>query len=337
MKTMKTIAVAAFLAGLAVPAFAGTLDDVKKKGFIQCGVSTGVPGFSATDDKGNQKGFDVDFCRAMAAAIFADAEKVKYTPLNPTTRFTALSSGEIDVLSRNTTWTMDRDVGLGFDFLGTTYYDGQGFIAKKSLNLKTAKDLNGAAICIEPGTTTELNLADFFRANKLTFKSVVAQNAAEARAAYEAGRCDAYTTDRSGLAAQRSVMKNPEEHVVLTDIISKEPLGPLVRHGDNNWADVGRWTLNALITAEELGVTQANVDQMLSSTNPEIKRLLGAEGDLGTKLGLTNKWAYNIIKQVGNYGEIYDRNLGPKTPLALERGLNNQWNKGGLLYSPPIR
>lgn len=337
MKTMKTFAIAAFLAGLAVPALAGTLDDVKKKGFIQCGVSTGVPGFSATDDKGNFKGFDVDYCHALAAAIFADSEKVKFTPLNPTNRFTALSSGEIDILSRNTTWTLDRDAGLGFDFLGITYYDGQGFITKKALNLKTAKDLNGAAICIEPGTTTELNLADFFRANKLTFKSVVARDAAEARAAYEAGRCDAYTTDRSGLAAQRTVMKDPSEHVVLPDVISKEPLGPLVRHGDNNWADIGRWTLNAMISAEELGVTQANVDQMLTSTNPEIKRLLGVEGDLGTKLGLTNKWAYNIIKQVGNYGEVYDRNLGPKTPLGLERGINNLWNKGGILYSPPIR
>ena len=326
----------AMTAGAALAA-SPTLDAVKKRGQLICGTNTGLAGFAAPDDKGVWTGFDVDVCRAVSAAIFADPDKVTYKPLTGKTRFPALQSGEIDLLSRNTTWTFKRDVNLGFEFVGVNYYDGQGFIARKDLGIKSAKELDGASVCIQTGTTTELNLADFFRANDMKFKSVVVEDAAEARQNYAANRCDVYTTDRSGLAAQRSVLKDPDAHVILPEIISKEPLGPVVRHGDNVWGDIARWTLNALIVAEELGVTQANVDSMKTSKNPEIKRLLGEEGDFGSMLGLSKDWAYQVVKAVGNYGEIYDRHIGPKTPIGLDRGVNNLWTNGGILYAPPFR
>ena len=326
---------ALFVAGAAG---AGTLDDVKAKGFVQCGVTTGLAGFAAPDDQGNWKGLDVDVCRAIAAAIFGDATKLKFTPTNAKERFTALQSGEVDLLSRNTTWTFSRDTDLGFDFVGVTYYDGQGFMVRKELAVDSALKLGGASVCVQTGTTTELNLADYFRASNMELKSVVFETNEQARQAYDEGRCDAYTTDASGLAAERSVLAKPEDHIILPEIISKEPLGPLVRHGDNNWGDVVRWSLNAMIIGEEFGITQANVDEMkASSQNPEVRRLLGVEGEMGKMIGLPNEWGYNVIKQVGNYGESFERNVGLKTPLALARGLNELWSKGGLLYAPPIR
>jgi len=318
---------------------ASTLDAVKAKGFVRCGVHhPGLPGFSNPDDKGHWVGIDVDICRAIAAGIFSDVSKVKFRPISAKERFTALQSGEIDVLSRNTTWTFVRDSALGLDFVGVTFYDGQGFIVRKSLRLKSALELNGASVCVITGTTTELNLGDYFRANKMKYSPVVFGSADEAVAAYDAGRCDVFTTDRSGLAAERVKLTRPKDHVILPEIISKEPLGPAVRHGDNQWGDIVRWTLNALIIAEEKGVTSRNVHEMRAkSVDPQIRRLLGVEGDLGRKLELSNSWAYSIIKQVGNYGEIFDRNIGPDTPLKLERGLNQLWTKGGILYSPPMR
>ena len=337
---LKSILAATAAAGfmtVASVATAGILDDVKKKGFIQCGVNTGLAGFSAPNDKGKWEGFDVDFCRAMSAAIFGNADKVKYTPLTSKERFTALQSGEVDVLARNTTWTLSRDVDLKFDFVGVNYYDGQGFMVRKSLGVKSSKELDGAAVCIQTGTTTELNLADYFRANKMKFTSVVFERADEIRAGYDAGRCDVYTTDRSGLAAQRSLLSKPNDHMVLPEVISKEPLGPVIRHGDNKWGDVARWSLYALIVAEELGITSKNADQMKKSSNPEVLRLLGVEGKQGEQLGVGADWAYNIVTQVGNYGEVYERHVGIKTPLMLERGLNQLWSKGGLLYAPPFR
>lgn len=338
MKLGKFLFAAAAVTALSTGASAATLDDVKAKGFVQCGVTTGLAGFGAPNDQGEWAGFDVDFCRAMAAAIFGDAAKVKYTPTTSKERFTALQSGEIDVLARNTTWTFSRDVNLGFEFVGVNYYDGQGFMVRKSLGVTSAKELDGASVCIQTGTTTELNLADYFRTNGMSYESVVIETAAEGRGVYEEERCDVYTTDASGLAAQRSTMANPSEHIILPEIISKEPLGPLVRHGDNQWGDIARWTLNAMVVAEELGVTSANADDMASnSKNPEILRLLGGEGDMGAQLGLPSDWAKNIIKQVGNYGESFERNLGTTTPLALERGLNALWTDGGILYAPPMR
>ncbi len=336
--TLKTLltAGAAMVLGSAV-ASAGTLDDVKAKGVIDCGVSTGLAGFASPDDSGKWTGFDVDFCRALAAAVLGDAEKVKYTPTTGKTRFPALASGEVDVLARNTTWTFSRDADLGFEFVGVNYYDGQGFMVKADLGVKSALELDGASVCIQTGTTTELNLADYFRANNMSFTPIVIEDNAEARQNYESGACDVYTTDRSGLAATRAVLSNPAEHVVLPEIISKEPLGPLVRHGDNQWGDIARWTLNALITAEELGVTAANIDEMKNSNNPEIRRLLGTEGDLGGMIGLDNEWAYRAIATGGNYSEIYERNVGPNTPLALDRGVNALWTQGGILYTPPFR
>ena len=338
--TFKSILAATAAAGImavASIANAGILDDVKKKGFIQCGVNTGLAGFSAPNDKGKWEGFDVDFCRAMAAGVFGDADKVKYTPLTSKERFTALQSGEIDVLARNTTWTFTRDVKLGLEFIGSNYVDGQGFMVRKSLGVKSATDLDGAAVCIQTGTTTELNLADYFRAHKMKFKSVVFERADEIRTGYDAGRCDVYTTDRSGLAAQRSLLSKPNDHMVLPEVISKEPLGPVIRHGDSQWGDVARWTLYALIVTEELGITSKNADKMKKSTNPEVLRLLGVEGKQGEQLGVSADWAYNIVTQVGNYGEVYERHVGIKTPLMLERGLNQLWSKGGLLYAPPFR
>ena len=337
MKKASFVAVATAATFMAGAATAGTLDDVKAKGFIQCGITTGLAGFAAPNDKGVWEGFDVDFCRAMSAAVFGDPDKLKYTPTTAKERFTALQSGEIDVLARNTTWTFSRDVNLGFEFVGVNYYDGQGFMVKKSLGVKSAKELDGARVCLQSGTTTELNLADYFAAQGMKYDSVLFDTADEVREAYIKDTCDVYTTDQSGLYAQRSVIADPENHVVLPEIISKEPLGPLVRHGDNNWGDIARWTLNALIIAEELGVTQANVDEMKNSKNPSVQRLLGTSGDLGKQLGLDAAWAYNAIKGVGNYGEIFAKHLGEGTSLNIARGLNELWSKGGILYAPPAR
>jgi general L-amino acid transport system substrate-binding protein len=323
---------------LSTAAFAGTLDDVRAKGFVQCGVSQGLPGFSNPDEQGNWTGIDVDVCRAVAAAIFGDSEAVKYSPLSAKERFTALQSGEIDVLSRNTTWTLVRDTALGLNFAGVNYYDGQGFMVRKDLGVTSALELDGASVCTNIGTTTELNLSDYFRANNMSFEPVVFEKADEVVAAYDSGRCDVYTTDQSGLAAQRIKLSDPDAHVILPEIISKEPLGPVVSHGDDRWLDVVKWTLYAMIEAEELGVTSANVDQMRDTTsNPGIKRLLGTEGDTGKSLGLPGDWAYNIVKQVGNYGESYERYVGPNTSLMLERGLNALWTDGGLQYPMPVR
>ena len=319
---------------LAAQAFAGTLDDVKKKGFLQCGVSPNLVGFSSADASGERRGFDVDFCRGLAAAIGVPA---KFTPLTAKDRFPALQSGEIDVLYRNTTITMNRDTKLGLDYAAINYFDGQGFMVRKAKNVKSAKQLNGATICVETGTTTEKNLADYFRTNKMTFKPLTFEGADNVRGAYEAGRCDAFTTDASGLAAQRPVLKTPDDHIILPEIISKEPLGPMTRHGDNQWTDVVRWVFNAQVIAEEKGITQANVDSMKGSDDPEIKRMLGVTDTMGPDTGLPQDWALKAIKAVGNYGEIFERNLGTKTPLKIERGLNALWTHGGILYVPPIR
>lgn len=339
MKLVKKFALSAALAAVTVAstAHAGeTLDAVKKKGFVQCGVSQGLPGFSNPDDQGNWTGLDVDFCRALAAGIFGDDKKVKYTPLSAKVRFTALTSGEVDVLPRNTTWTMSRDTDFG-EFIGVNYYDGQGFMVRKSLGVKSAKELDGAAICTNTGTTTELNVADYFRANNLNYTVVAFEKADEVVSAYDAGRCDVYTTDRSGLAAQRTKLSKPDDHIVLPEIISKEPLGPMVRHGDYQWGDIGRWTLNCQINAEEFGVGSANVEEKAISDDPNLQRMFGTEGDLGTKLGLPNDFCVSIVKLVGNYGEMYDRNVGPATPLMLERGANALWSQGGILYAAPMR
>ena len=334
---MKTKIIAAMVAAsLSAPAFADTLDDVRAKGFVQCGVSQGLPGFSMFNDAGDWSGLDVDLCRAVAAAVFGDSEKFKVTPLSAKERFTALKSGEIDVLTRNTTWTMSRDVSHG-EFAGINYYDGQGMLVPKALGVKTALELDGASVCTNTGTTTELNIADYFRANGMEYELVAFEKSDEVNQAYQAGRCDVYTTDQSGLYAERLKWAKPDEHVVLPEVISKEPLGPMTRHGDNKWNDIVRWTLNAMINAEELGVTSANADQMKTANNPAVLRLLGAEGSFGESLGLSNDWAYNIVKQVGNYGESFERHVGPNTPLKISRGLNALWSEGGLLYAPPIR
>jgi general L-amino acid transport system substrate-binding protein len=312
-----------------------TLDTVKNKGFIQCGVNTGLAGFSQPDSNGVWRGIDVDLCRAVAAAVFGDANKVRYTPLTAQQRFTALQSGEVDILSRNTTWTISRDTNLGLNFAGVNYYDGQGFMVPAKRKIKSAKQLNGATVCVQPGTTTELNLADYFRANRMKFKPVVIEKMEEVLNAYFAGRCDVYTTDVSGLIAARvSRASRAADHIILPEVISKEPLGPAVRQGDDGWFDIVKWTLFAMINAEELGLTAANIDGKLNSANPVIQRFVGATGESGKMLGLDNRWAYNIIKQVGNYGESFKRNLAP---LGLERGVNQLWNKGGLMYAPPIR
>ncbi len=331
-----TLAAATFAAGFAA---AGTLDDVRAKGFVQCGVSTGLVGFAAADANGNWDGFDVAICRAVAAATLGDAQAVKFTPTTGKTRFTALASGEVDLLARNTTWTFSRDVDLKFTFVGVNYYDGQGFMAPKELGVASAKDLDGATVCIQTGTTTELNLADFFRVNNISYEPVPIETNAEAQQQYLAGACDVFTTDASGLAATRATFEDPDAHVLLPEIVSKEPLGPLVRHGDDQWGDIVRWTLNALVTAEELGVTSANIKEMSAEAgnNPEINRLLGTEGNLGEQLGLSADWAMQAIIAGGNYGEIFARNIGESTPIGLARGLNAQWTDGGLIYSPPFR
>jgi general L-amino acid transport system substrate-binding protein len=336
-KKLATLAVSAAISLVAVSAHAATLEDVKAKGYVQCGVTGGVPGFSAPDANNNWSGLEVDFCRAVAAAIFDDADKVRYTPLTSQERFAALSAGEIDILSRTTTWTMSRDTDLGITFVGTMYYDGQGFMVRKADGIETATDLSGAAICIESGTTTELNAADYFEANGMDYSPVVFTDQDEVVKAFEDGRCDVYTTDASALAAERSKFAVPDDYIILPEIISKEPLGPVVRQGDPVWFSIARWTYFALLEAEEQGVTQANVDEMLGSDNPSVKRLLGVEGDFGTPLGLTADWAYRIIKHIGNYGESYDRHVGPNTEIGLARGLNALWTDGGLQYAMPIR
>ncbi|HEX5077845.1 MAG TPA: amino acid ABC transporter substrate-binding protein [Geminicoccaceae bacterium] len=315
-----------------------TLDAIKEKGFIQCGVSTGLAGFSNPDDAGHWSGIDVDVCRAVAAALFGDAGAVRYTPLTAKERFTALQSGEVDLLSRNTTWTLTRDTALGLDFTGVTYYDGQGFMVPKSLGVKSALELDGASVCVQPGTTTELNLADFFRANNMSYEPVVIERLEEVRQAYDQGRCDVYTTDQSGLYAERTVLSHPDDHIILPEVISKEPLGPAVRHGDQEWGDVVRWSLYAMLEAEEYGVNSQNVDDLkANSNNPVVRRLLGTEGEMGHDLGVPADFGYQVIKQVGNYGEIFEANLGQSTPLKIERGLNALWNQGGLQYAMPVR
>jgi len=326
-------------AGLAAgAASAGTLDDVKARGKLNCGVTTGLVGFAAPNANGEWEGFDVAVCRAVAAAVLGDSTAVEFVPTTGKTRFTALASGEIDMLARNTTWTFSRDVDLKFEFTGINYYDGQGFMVPKELGVSSAKELDGATVCIQTGTTTELNLADFFRSNNISYEPVPIETNAEAQQQYLAGACDVYTTDASGLAATRATFDDPSAHVLLPEIISKEPLGPLVRHGDNEWGDVVRWSLNALIAAEELGITSANLNDMAAGTdNPEINRLLGTEGTLGEMLGLSADWAKNAIAAGGNYGEIFAKNIGEDTPIGLARGLNAQWTEGGLLYAPPFR
>ena len=333
---------AAGLVGAAGTAYAGKdLDAIKARGQLLCGVSTGVAGFASADSQGKWTGIDVDVCRAVAAAIFGDADKVKFIPTTAQQRFTALQSGEVDLLVRTTTYTLTRDTALGLDFTGVYYYDGQGFLVPKKLGVKSAKELNGATVCVAPGTTTELNLADYFRANKMTFKPVVIEKVDEIRSAFFSGRCDVYTTDASSLAATRAANVPPpqtfDDYVILPEIISKEPLGPVVRHGDNQFADIVRWSLYAMLEAEEYGITSKNVDEMLKSDNPAIKRILGVTPGMGKALGVDEKWVYNIVKQVGNYGESFDRNVGMGSPLKIPRGQNALWTQGGLQYAPPIR
>jgi general L-amino acid transport system substrate-binding protein len=318
-------------------ATAQTLKTIKDRGQLSCGVSQGLPGFSSPDDKGNWTGLDVDVCRGIAAAIFNDATKIKFVPLSAKDRFTALQSGEIDVLSRNTTWTVSRDTSLGGNFTGVTYYDGQGFMVKKSLKVNSALELNSASVCVQTGTTTEQNLADYFKGNNMKYEVIAFGNADEAIKAYESGRCDVFTSDVSQLYAQRLKLASPADHAVLPEVISKEPLGPMVRHGDDQWFDIVKWTLFAMLNAEELGVTQKNVDEMAKSDKPEFKRVFGADGNLGEQLGLTKDWVTRIVKAVGNYGESFDRNVGAGSKLGISRGLNQLWNKGGIQYAPPIR
>jgi general L-amino acid transport system substrate-binding protein len=337
-------AVAAFSFGALTPALAQnpanaskTLEQVKARGVLACGSNPGLAGFGIPDEKGVWTGLDVDLCRAIAAAIFNDPNKVRFVPLTAKDRFTALQSGEIDVLSRNGTWTKLRETELGLLWTGVNYYDGQGFMVRKKLNVNSALELSGASICVQQGTTTELNLADFFRTNNMKYEGIAFATSAEAVKAYDAGRCDAYTTDASGLYGERLRLVNPDEHVILPEVISKEPLGPTVRQGDDQWFNLVKWVHFAKLNAEELGVTRANVDERLKSTNPEIRRLLGVEGDFGKPMGLTPDWAYRVIKHVGNYGEVFHRNVGDGSRLKIRRGLNNLWNKGGIMYAPPIR
>jgi general L-amino acid transport system substrate-binding protein len=335
-----TLALAVTLAALSSTALAqgaGTLDTVKQRGVLICGVTQGIPGFSNPDDQGNWTGLDVDMCRAVAAAIFNDVTKVKFTPLSAKDRFTALQSGEIDVLARNSTWTLSRDASLGISFVGVNYYDGQGFMVRKSLKVNSALELNGASICTQTGTTTELNLADYFRANKMKYEVVAFANPDETLKAYDGGRCDVFTTDVSQLYAQKLKLATPNEHVILPEIISKEPLSPAVRRGDDQWFDIVKWTLFAMLNAEELGVSSKTVDDALRSDKPDIRRLVGSEGNYGEQLGLSKDWAAHIIKLVGNYGESFERNVGSGSKLNIARGLNNLWTKGGIQYAPPIR
>lgn len=334
---MKKKMLIGFFTLITASTYAQTLDKVKAEGNLICGATQGVVGFSSPDESNRWTGFDVDFCRAVAAAIFNDPEKVKFIPLSAKERFTALQSGEIDLLSRITTNTMSRDTTLGLNFIDVMYYDGQGLMVRKELGVKDGKELSGASVCTDTGTTTELNLADFFNANKLEYKPVVFEKVDEQVAAYDAGRCDVLSTDISSLQAYRDKFKDPEEHMVLPNVISKEPLAPVVRQGDDQWQDLVAWTRNCLINAEELGVNSHNVGEMKASKNPAVKRLLGVEGEFGKAIGLSENWCANAIEKVGNYGEIYDKNLGPNAPITIDRGLNNLWNNGGILYAAPIR
>ncbi len=347
MTKIKSLFIALILSLGVSSAFAdghgSTLDVVKERGFLKCGSNTGLAGFGLPNDDGVWEGIDVDVCRAVAAAVFGDASKVEYVPTTSKVRFTVLQSGEVDMLSRNTTWTLQRDVELGLEFVGVNYYDGQGFMVRKDLGVSSASELDGASVCIQVGTTTEMNLADFFSANGMSYEAVPVETNSEADAAYTAGRCDVYTTDASGLYASRAGYPDPTAHVVLPEIVSKEPLGPSVRHGDSAWADIVRWSLNAMIIGEEKGITSANVDEMKSSKDPEVLRLLGVAqvGDTGAGygqwLGLSDDWAYNILQQVGNYSESFERHIGPNTPINIQRGLNALYKDGGILYAPPFR
>lgn len=339
---MKTFGRWGWLAGVLVlifssVVFGGTLDDVKAKGYVQVGVNGQLFGFGMPDEKGEWKGLDVDTGRAIAAAIFGNVTKIKFVPLTAVQRFTALQSGEVDVLCRNATWTLSRDTQLGLNFVQVNYYDGQGFMVPKKMNIQSARQLDGATVCVLPGTTTEQNLADYFRTHNMKMKPVVIDSNTELNKAFFAGRCDCLTSDVSQLAGARSVAPNPADYVILPEVISKEPLAPAVRHGDDQWKDIVNYSVLALIAAEEMGITSKNVDEMLKSTNPEVQRFLGVVPGNGKALGLDEKWAYNIVKLVGNYGEVFERNVGSKTPLALERGLNALWTKGGLMYSPPFK
>ncbi|PWQ97409.1 amino acid ABC transporter substrate-binding protein [Leucothrix arctica] len=336
MKTLVKLTALACLA-MGANASAGTLEDVQKQGYLNCGVSTGLAGFSQKDEKGEWSGLDVDVCRGIAAAVFGDATKVKYKGLTAKERFTALQSGEVDVLSRNTTWTNTRDVSLGLNFAGVVYYDGTGFMVNKKLGVKTATELDGANACIQAGTSTELAISDYFRENKMSYKAVTFDTADQTRAGFESGRCDFLTSDQSQLYSLRIGLSDPSAAIVLPEVISKEPLGPVVRQGDDQWFNIVKWVVNASIEGEAQGVTSANVDEMKEKGKPANKRLLGVEGELGKNMGLSADWAYNIIKQVGNYSESFERNVGMDSPLKISRGLNAQWNKGGILYSPAMR
>ena len=334
-----TLAAASVLLAVANQAHAGaTLDAVQKKGFVQCGISDGLPGFSYADADGKFSGIDVDICRGVAAAVFGDDTKVKYTPLTAKERFTALQSGEVDLLSRNTTWTSSRDAGMGMAFTGVTYYDGIGFLTHDKAGLKSAKELDGATVCIQAGTDTELNVADYFKANNMKYTPVTFDRSDESAKALESGRCDTLASDQSQLYALRIKLSNPAEWIVLPEDISKEPLGPVVRRGDDEWFSIVRWTLFAMLNAEEMGINSQNVDEKAANpATPDMAHLLGKEGDYGKDLKLDNKWAYNIIKQVGNYSEIFERNVGSESPLKIKRGQNNLWNNGGIQYAPPVR
>ena len=337
MKKIATLVGAAMAVTAAAGVNASTLDTVKNRGALQCGVSDGLPGFSATDSAGRWQGLDADFCRAVAAAVLGDAEKVNFVSLTATERFTALQSGEIDVLSRNSTWTLTRDASLGLNFAGVNYYDGQGFLVSKDLGVDSALELDGASVCIQSGTTTELNLADYFRMNGMSYEPVLYDTSDQTTAGFEAGRCDILTSDQSQLSALRLQLSNPDGAVVLPEIISKEPLGPVVRQGDDVWYNIVKWTLFAKINAEEMGITTQNAEEMLSSDDPSVQRFLGVSGNMGEMLRLENNWAYNIVKQVGNYGEVFERTVGKGSPLNIERGLNALWTDGGIQYAPPVR
>ncbi|MCZ7656643.1 MAG: amino acid ABC transporter substrate-binding protein [Xanthobacteraceae bacterium] len=336
-RAVTTLVLAGAIGFTAFAASAQTLNTVKQRGTLNCGSNTGLAGFGLPDAQGNWTGLDVEFCRALAAAIFNDPAKVKFVPLSAKDRFTALQSGDVDVLVRNTTWTSSRDTSLGLNFSVVNYYDGQGFMVRKALKVNSALELNDAAVCVQQGTTTELNLADYFRANKMKLKTVTFASSDESIKAYDSGRCDAFTTDASGLYAERLRLAKPDDHIVLPEIISKEPLGPAVRHGDDQWLDIVKWTHFAMLAAEELGITKASVDEAMKSTNPDVRRLLGTEGSYGEQLGLTKDWAYRIIKHVGNYGESFERNVGQGSRLKIARGLNALWTKGGLQYAMPVR
>lgn len=337
MKLLTSVVATGMALGLAFGAQAGTLEDVQKRGSVSCGVSTGLAGFSQKDENGTWSGLDVDVCRSVAAAVLGDASKVQYKPLTAKERFTALQSGEIDILSRNTTWTHTRDTSLGLNFAGVIYYDGQGFMVSKDLGVKSALELDGAAVCIQAGTTSELNLADYFRANGISYKAITFDTSDQTRAGFESGRCDVLTSDQSQLYALRIGLKNPDGAMVLPEVISKEPLGPVVRQGDDAWFNIVRWSLMAMVEAEFLKIDSAGADKAKTAGNPSQKRLMGSEGDAGSKLGISADWAYNIVKQVGNYSESFERNVGQGSSLKISRGLNAQWNQGGIMYSSPVR